>query len=431
MKFIDHVFLNLKAGKGGNGAISFLHLKNNPKAGPDGGDGGDGGDIIFNVSKNFNTLFHLKNVKEIRAQNGENGSFKNKTGRNGANTIINVPIGCVVVQKKDNNEEILFNLDQEKQVLFLKGGKGGKGNKKFATSKNKTPYIFEVGKIGQEASINLELKLLSDVCLVGLANVGKSTLLNNLTNAKAQVQNYPFTTLVPNLGVVNVFENKSFVLADLPGLIKNASLGKGLGLFFLQHIERCKFIVFVLSLEPNFIDISTQFQILQTELKNYNFKLSKLPFLICLSKTDLENKNNNINEFIKQLPSNVKVIKVSSFTKYNLKYLKELIFKLWSNCKNNSILQDLIKEQLENKVNVFSSNQFIQNYFEVLKVNKNTWELKGELIKEIYLDFEKNHNFLLFNMKLRKIGVFNQLKKQKIKQNDVIRIQNYEFNWKE
>jgi len=434
MKFIDHLTLVLKAGDGGNGAISFLHLKNNPKAGPDGGDGGKGGNIIFHASKNYNTLFHLKNIKKITAANGENGSFKNQTGKNGNDTIINVPIGTVIIHKSANlnhKEEILLNLDKKTSVIFLKGGKGGKGNKKFATSKNKTPYIFEPGEKGQEIEVKLELKLLSDVSLVGLANVGKSTLLNQLSNAKAKVKNYPFTTLVPNLGVVNINHENTFVLADLPGLIKNASKNKGLGFYFLQHIERCKFIVFVLTLEANFLSLAKQLQILQTELKNYNPLLAQLPFLIVLSKDDLCVDKKQITDFKNQLPTkNIKIIPISSFTHHNLDYLKQEIFKEWKNHSNNSILENKIALQLENKINVFDHQQFLPSYFEILKIKKNIWRLKGDLITEIYELFLKNNNFLLFNMKLKKIGVFNQLKKHNIKEDDIIQIEDYEFKWK-
>ncbi|MDD3382912.1 MAG: GTPase ObgE, partial [Bacilli bacterium] len=243
--FIDDVIIKVKAGNGGNGVVAFRHEKYVPLGGPSGGDGGNGGSIIFVGDEGLTTLLDFRYQKKIISENGQSGMSKNMFGRNGENTYIRVPIGSVIYDYEKNR--IIGDITKNKQeLLIVSGGKGGKGNARFATSRVTAPEICERGEPGEEKLIKIELKLLADVGLVGFPNVGKSTLISALSKAKAKIADYPFTTLVPNLGVVQVPDGRSFVMADLPGLIEGASSGLGLGHKFLKHIERTRVIVHLL-----------------------------------------------------------------------------------------------------------------------------------------------------------------------------------------
>ncbi len=287
MRFVDEVEITVISGKGGNGCVSFRREKFVPKGGPDGGDGGRGGNIYFVATNQISTLSDLRYKKIIKAKNGENGQGKDKFGKKGEDVYIKVPVGTIIKDKKNSN--ILFDLTKDGEtVLVAKGGKGGRGNKHFATSTNRAPYFAEEGKDGETKELLLELKLLADVGLIGLPNAGKSTLISVISNAKPKISDYPFTTLTPNLGVIDINENHSIVIADIPGLIEGASDGKGLGIQFLKHIERTKVLIHLLDVSPLDANIILENYLkIREELSKFNKSILEKPEIVCLTKIDI------------------------------------------------------------------------------------------------------------------------------------------------
>ena len=282
--FVDHIKLTVKSGKGGAGCVSFRREKFVPKGGPDGGDGGKGGDVIIECDNNTNTLSHFKGKRVLKAGKGRPGEGRKKHGADGEDLILKVPPGTVI--KDANTGEVLLDMKKhgEKKVL-LEGGRGGLGNWHFRGPRRQVPRYAQPGEEGKELEIILELKLIADVGLVGFPNAGKSTLISSLSNARPEIANYEFTTLTPKLGVVKIDEYRSFVMADIPGIIEGAHAGKGLGLQFLKHIERTKIILYVIDM-ASFRDPVYQFETLKKELKNYSEKLSDRPYAIALNKID-------------------------------------------------------------------------------------------------------------------------------------------------
>lgn len=282
--FIDQAKISVIAGNGGHGIVSFRREKYVPKGGPDGGDGGRGGNVIFRADSNLHTLLDFRYKRKFKAESGRNGEGARKTGRSGRDLIIRVPHGTLI--KDEETGEILADLvDSAEQVVIAKGGKGGRGNVHFATPTNRTPRHTEPGSEGESKDIVLELKLIADVGLVGLPNAGKSTLLSRLSAARPKIADYPFTTLTPNLGIVQFKDINSFVMADIPGLIEGAHEGKGLGHNFLRHIERTKVLAFLI--ESTSENISQDYQILRNEIEKYNADLLTRPSLLVLTKCDL------------------------------------------------------------------------------------------------------------------------------------------------
>jgi len=282
--FIDYAEIFIKAGDGGNGAVAFRREKFVPKGGPSGGNGGKGGDIIFVADSNLQTLLDFKYTRKYIAEKGVAGGKNLKDGRNGKNEIIKIPVGTLI--KDFETKEILFDFNEDgKTEVVLKGGKGGKGNSNFATSTNQTPRFAQDGKPGEEKKIILELKLIADVGLVGFPNAGKSTFISAVSAAKPKIADYPFTTLKPNLGIVKYKTYKSFTIADIPGIIEGAHLGKGLGLRFLRHIERTKILLLLVDCTDE--NISESYNTLLQELEKYSSVLSKKKKILALSKADL------------------------------------------------------------------------------------------------------------------------------------------------
>ena len=283
--FVDHAKIQVKAGDGGSGCVSFRREKYVPRGGPNGGDGGDGGDVILEVNDQLHTLLDFHYRQHFRAERGGHGQGGNRHGRRGRDKIIYVPPGTVV--KDANTGEVLTDLILPKdRFIVAKGGKGGRGNAAFATSTNQAPRYAEPGTKGEERYIELELKLIADVGLVGLPNVGKSTLLARVSAARPKIANYPFTTLQPNLGLVKLNEYESCVMADIPGLIEGAHKGKGLGIRFLRHIERTRILLYMIEcISP---DILRDYQVLRQELESYSPTLLKKPAIIALTKMDLQ-----------------------------------------------------------------------------------------------------------------------------------------------
>ena len=287
MRFLDEGVISARSGDGGRGCISFRREKYIPRGGPDGGDGGDGGNIIIRAVKNLHTLADYSSRKYFKAQNGEPGRGKNQTGKNGKDVVIKVPLGTII----DDNDtgDMLADLTRDNQeIIVLRGGKGGKGNQHFATSTNRAPRIAQPGLPGEKKGLKFSLKHLADIGIIGLPNAGKSTLISRLTMAQPRIDNYPFTTLVPNLGVITFDDERILTMADIPGLIEGASQGKGLGHRFLKHVERTRLLLHVIDITyiPSH-DILEDFYTLTKELENYNPSLAQKDQLILINKIDL------------------------------------------------------------------------------------------------------------------------------------------------
>jgi GTP-binding protein len=319
MRFADYAKMYLKAGNGGAGAVSFRREKYVPKGGPDGGDGGRGADIVLRGNRNMNTLLDLRYKKYLKASHGNNGSGSNKTGRDGEPIVLDVPLGTIAFEF-ETRQRIGEVLEEGQELIVAKGGQGGRGNSYFKTDVNQTPRYAQPGVEGEEIIVEIELKLIADVGLVGYPNAGKSTLLAAVSNATPKIADYPFTTMEPNLGVVSFPDYRSFVMADIPGIIEDAHKGKGLGIQFLRHIERNKVLMFVISCMT---DIEAEYAILLNELKEYRSDLLEKPRLIVISQMDL------VPGFKLENPPNIPDthIFVSAATSHNVKELKDL---LWS-----------------------------------------------------------------------------------------------------
>jgi GTP-binding protein len=320
--FIDLIKVFCRSGHGGAGSKHFMRNKLTAFGGPDGGDGGRGAHIILRGNKNLWTLLHLRYFKNILADNGENGSKNNCTGRDGKDIIIDVPLGTIA--SIENSGKTVEILEDGQEKILLKGGRGGQGNSHFATPTNQAPEHAQPGEPGEETFVSLELKVLADVGLVGFPNAGKSTLLSVITAAKPKIADYAFTTLTPQLGMVEYRDQKSFCVADLPGIIEGAAEGKGLGYRFLRHIERNPVLLFVIPADSN--DHYGEFKILQNELKEYNPELLDKKFVIAISKSDMLDEE--LKEAIeKELPENIPHVFISSLTNQGLLELKDLLWK--------------------------------------------------------------------------------------------------------
>ena len=320
--FIDHVRIYCRSGNGGAGAVHFRREKHVPKGGPDGGNGGRGGHIILKGNKQLWTLLHLRYKKHVTAENGENGGGQRSTGADGKDIILEVPLGTVA--KSAENQEVLLEITEDgEERILLPGGRGGLGNENFKTATNQTPRFAQPGEEGSEALCVLELKLLADVGLVGFPNAGKSTLLSVVSAAKPEIADYPFTTLVPNLGVVSYRDHKSFVMADIPGIIEGAAEGKGLGLRFLRHIERNSILLFMVPADAD--DIKQEYEVLLEELRKYNPELLDKDRLLAVSKSDMLDDELRA-EMATLLPTDIKTLFISSVAQIGLQELKDAIW---------------------------------------------------------------------------------------------------------
>jgi GTPase len=321
--FVDQIRVFCRSGHGGAGSKHFMQTKFNAMAGPDGGDGGRGGHIILRGNKNLWTLLHLRYYKNVHAENGENGSGNNCTGRFGKDIYIDVPLGTIARDEETNTKEVEI-LEDGQEVIWIKGGRGGLGNAHFATPTNQAPEHAQPGEPGSEGWKVLELKVLADVGLVGFPNAGKSTLLSVITAAKPKIADYAFTTLTPQLGMVEYRDGRSFCIADLPGIIEGAAEGKGLGYRFLRHIERNPVLLFLIPADSP--DHKKEFDILVNELDKYNPELLHKQFIIAISKSDM--LDDELKEAIsKELPKNIPHLFISSMTNQGLVELKDLLWK--------------------------------------------------------------------------------------------------------
>lgn len=325
--FVDYIRVFCRSGKGGAGSMHFARTKYNPKAGPDGGDGGRGGHIILKGNAQLWTLLHLRYHKNILAENGENGSGSNCTGRFGKDIVIEVPLGTIAKDEETGEVEVEILHDGEEKI-WVAGGRGGLGNNHFATSTNQAPEYAQPGEEGSEGWKYLELKVLADVGLVGFPNAGKSTLLSVISAAKPKIANYAFTTLTPQLGMVPYRDDKSFCVADLPGIIEGAADGKGLGHRFLRHIERNAALLFVIPADSN--DHKKEFDILLSELEQYNPELLDKQIILAISKSDMLDDELK-QEISKTLPKEIPHLYISSVTNTGIQELKDMLWQALNN----------------------------------------------------------------------------------------------------
>lgn len=415
-RFIDEIKLILQAGKGGDGIISFRREAHVDRGGPDGGDGGNGGNIYFVGDLGKNTLLSLYGNKKITAQDGVNGGHKNLYGAAGKDTYVKVPLGTVVY----NGDKIIADVvEADTPYLVAAGGKGGRGNMKFKTPRKTAPRICENGLKGETYEAHIVLKVMADVGVVGKPSSGKSTLLSAISNAQAKVAEYEFTTLVPQLGLVKFYDN-SFTVADLPGLIKGASLGKGLGFRFLKHIERCRVIAHIIDFGDPEKDPVKDYETINEELAKYSDLLKNKAQLVIANKSDLDAFDNNLKEFKKVYPT-VKIVKISALNRDNLDEVKATLWQLIEENRN------VVTNEAEDKVVEIT----LEEQFKVVKLYEGFWEISGKKVEEIYerIPLISYDNLLRFNNLLKSIGVWDELLKKGIEVGDTVRIFGYEFEW--
>jgi GTP-binding protein len=327
MKFVDYVTISVRSGKGGAGSVSFRREKYNPRGGPDGGDGGVGGSVVFQAREQLYTLLDLRFNRHHFAENGHNGSSSQKNGKQGADIILGVPPGTII-KDTDTQETLRELLNVGDEYVVAQGGRGGKGNAFFKSATRQSPRFSQPGEEGEERNITLELKLLADVGLVGCPNAGKSTLVSALSAATPKVADYPFTTLVPSLGVVSVGDYRSFVIADIPGIIEGAHEGKGLGIQFLKHIERNAVLLIMIPVDSD--DIGAEYKTLMSELEKFNPRLLTKPRIVGLSKTDLlppDIREEFLDDARSSIDSTETVVSFSSAAHLGLKTLKEDLWR--------------------------------------------------------------------------------------------------------
>lgn len=415
MNFVDKASIELIAGKGGNGKLSFRREKFVSKGGPDGGDGGKGGDIILKVNLNQDTLTTFRYQKLIKAENGQDGGRQRRHGKNGPDKILNVPKGTLVMD--ENGKQIADLTDENQELVIVKGGRGGFGNAHFVSSTRQAPNFAEKGEPGQYGTFVLELKMIADVGLVGLPNAGKSTLLGQISNARPQIANYPFTTLTPNLGMVEVDTRTSFLVADIPGLIAGAAAGKGLGHDFLKHIERTKVIVHLI--DANSPDIIKAYQTIRQELKAYKIDLSNRPEIIVLTKCETID-----DEVIRGYQTKLKLISkkkepILAISAVSGLGLRDLIY---------SISQSLNKVKTKK-----SATQKPQITIIKLEQADNTWmvsktgrqfNVSGKKIERFARQTDFNNEDAVTRLKdiMRRQGIIHELNRQKIAAGDKVQI---------
>jgi len=414
--FVDKVTVLVKAGDGGNGALSFRHEKFIDKGGPDGGNGGDGGNVIFESSQNQNTLSNFRYKKKLQAESGQAGGKSKKHGASGKDYVLEVPVGTVITNEKN---EIVADLVKNKQeVIVAAGGKGGFGNAHFISSTRQTPRIAENGEKGDEVELTLELKMIADVGLIGLPNAGKSTLLASISNARPEIADYPFTTLRPNLGVVDFGGSLSLLFADIPGLIKGASKGKGLGDEFLRHIERTKVLLHIVDVYQN--DLVNAYKIVQQELKSYKIDLTRRPQIVVLNKIDgltedeIKQKTDKLRQ---KLPLKTTITVISAKSKIGVKELLFAVNKLVD--KENKRLLILNNKQDKDTIQTLVID--IGDRWEVVKTSEG-YTVKGKKIERFAsrTDFDNYHGLQRLRDIMRKMGIMHELTRKGAKPGDKI-----------
>jgi len=420
--FYDQARIHVKAGRGGDGAVAFRREKYVPYGGPSGGDGGRGGDVIFVTNPHLNTLYHFAHQEEFAAEDGQNGRNKNLYGASGQDILIPVPPGTLIFDA--DTDELLADLTEaEEQVVVARGGRGGRGNVHFATSTNQAPRIAEQGDPGDDRRLRLELKLLADVAIVGMPNAGKSTLLSVTTAARPAIGSYPFTTLQPNLGVVALTTNDTFVLADLPGLIEGASEGKGLGHEFLRHIERTRVLIHLL--DGSALDPVEDFDTINDELKAFGHGLSGKPQLVAINKLDVP----GVREMVPYIEAEIKhrgypqVVAISAMARENTQPL------MW---RAYQILQSAPEPELEHPVPVIRLDEG-DDEMTIERTGSESWCVHGGKVERAARRTPTQYYdaLLRFHKYLESQGVLDELRQAGVQDGHTVRIGDYEFEWKD
>ncbi|QDP40735.1 GTPase ObgE [Radiobacillus deserti] len=423
--FVDQVKVFVKAGDGGNGLVAYRREKYVPLGGPAGGDGGNGGDVVFQVDEGLNTLMDFRYKKHFKAKRGENGMSKGQHGKNAEPLILKVPPGTTV-RDAETGEVIADLIYHEQQAVIARGGRGGRGNIRFATPRNPAPDMAENGEPGRERDIQIELKLLADVGLVGFPSVGKSTFLSVVTAAKPKIADYHFTTLAPNLGVVETEDQRSFVLADLPGLIEGAHEGIGLGHQFLRHVERTRVIVHVIDMAgTEGRDPYEDYVTINEELKAYDESLSERPQIVAANKMDIPEAEEHLQAFKEKI--DVPVYPISTITRSGI---RELLFAV------ADILDTIPKDNKpieEKEERVVYRHEQEPEAFHITRDSDGSFVLSGERIEKLFkmTDFNRDESVRRFARQLRGMGVDEALREKGAQDGDVVRLLEYEFEFVE
>lgn len=422
--FVDSVKIHVKAGDGGDGIVAFLHEKYMDKGGPSGGHGGRGGSVIFVGEEGLTTLLDFRFKRKITANPGQKGMDKNCAGRKGENVYVAVPVGTTIINAETN--QVIGDITKHKQeVVVAKGGRGGKGNAAFASPKNTTPQFAEKGIKGEEFDVQLELKVLADVGLVGFPSVGKSTLISVVSKAKPKIAAYHFTTLVPNLGVVGVGDGRSFIMADLPGLIEGAAEGAGLGIQFLKHVERTKVIVHIIDMSAtDGRDPVEDYKIIRKELGDFKEDLLKRAEILVANKMDVEGAEENLKRF-KELTGIENIIPISAYTKDNL---NELLYKIADTL-------DEVRSKVDYTVitDTVVEYNFVpeKNKYEITMDDSGFFHVDGPAIEKLFerTDFNNEVSVRQFARALRDLGVDAELRELGAEEGETIIILGYEFEF--
>ena len=422
--FIDRAIIEVRSGKGGDGAIAFLHEKYIAKGGPSGGNGGRGASIYLRANSRINTLFNFRHSKAFIGQDGEKGGIKNQFGKYAEDIIVDVPVGTVVFEEKDN--KFLGDLNEDgKMIMVAKGGRGGRGNSCFKSPTNRVPKIAENGEPGERKRLILELKLLADVGLIGYPSVGKSTLLSVVSSARPEIADYPFTTIVPNLGVVSLKDGRSFVMADLPGLIEGAHQGKGLGLQFLRHIERCRVLIHIIDFGESGRDPVQDYKVIKEELKSYGFGLEKRPYILVASKMDEEGAIERLNKFKKEIKE--VILPISALTDDGIELL---LYKAMDLLEKTPIfpLYDEKEDELDTKLYELPDEE---PEFIIHRIDAHTFEILGDKIIKFYrmTNISTDEGMAVLMNKLRKLKIDDALEKEGANDGDTVYLDNFSFEY--
>ena len=433
--FLDEVKIFVRSGDGGNGLVAFRREKYVPKGGPAGGDGGRGANVVFIVDEGLRTFMDYRYQKKFVAPNGENGMSKGMHGRKSKDLYLKVPPGTVI-RDTDTGEVLADLVEHEQEVIVARGGRGGRGNCRFATPSNPAPEIAENGEPGEERNLTLELKLMADVGLVGFPSVGKSTLLSITSKAKPKIADYHFTTLAPNLGVVETKDHRSFVMADLPGLIEGASQGVGLGHQFLRHIERTKVIVHVVDMSAtDGRDPYEDYKIINQELGEYNMRLLERPQIVVTNKMDIPAAQENLEEFKAKLAADgeeVDIVEISAFTRTNVDNLLYKISDILDSTDPNILYElDTEEESMENRV--LYKHKPKDETFKITRDDTGAYVVSGPGIERAFLmtDFNRDASVRRFAQQMRSMGVDDALRERGCKNGDTVKILKGEFEFVE
>ena len=429
--FVDQVKISLKAGDGGNGITVYRREKYVPFGGPAGGDGGKGASVIFEVDEGLRTLLDFRFQRHFKAKNGENGQSSNMHGKNAEDLVLKVPPGTII--KSVETEEVLADLVEEGQrAVIARGGRGGRGNSRFATPRNPAPDFSENGEPGEELDVTLELKLLADVGLVGFPSVGKSTLLSIVSKAKPKIGAYHFTTIKPNLGVVSTPDHRSFVMADLPGLIEGASEGVGLGHQFLRHVERTKVIVHMIDMSGSEgRDPLEDYQIINNELINYKQRLEDRPQIIVANKMDIPEAKDNLELFKKEIDEEVTIVPVSTITRDNI---DQLLYTIADKLEEVKDIDFSVEEDEDAGVNrVLYKHTPSQDKFTITRDDDGAYVVSGNAIERMFkmTDFNSDPAVRRFARQMRSMGIDDALRERGCSNGDIVRILGGEFEFVE